>query len=234
MKKIIPWVLAAVFAAWVLSTLHHPPETGFHKRDFGRLPVLLNGRIQPLDSVARNSLLQIRERQSVGPLSATAWLMETLMNPDAADKLAVFRIDNFELLNMLQLPESQKYYSFNQIQPHLDDISKEVQRINNVPDADRSAFQRQLLKLDNALEIDQRLKLSLCPPGTTDFAVQLAAYQQAIPAGVAAAKRAKVTIRQLSIACLIFFPATTICQNSRIHSWCRRPRTPSRAPIGKT
>ena len=48
-----------------------PPETGFHTRDFGRLPVLLNGRVQPLDSVARNTLLQIRERQSVGELSAT-------------------------------------------------------------------------------------------------------------------------------------------------------------------
>jgi len=29
------------------------------------LPVLLNGRIQPLDSVARNSLLQIRSTGSV-------------------------------------------------------------------------------------------------------------------------------------------------------------------------
>ena len=186
MRKIIPWLLVAVFAAWVLSALHRPPGTGFHTRDFGCLLVLLNGRVQPLDSVARNSLLQIRERQSVSDLSATAWLMETMMNPDAADKLDIFRIDNFELLNMLQLPEAQKYYSFSQIQPHLDDISREAKRINDVPDADRTAFQRQLLKLDNALEIDQRLKLSLCPPGTTDFAGQLAAYQQAIPAGVAA------------------------------------------------
>ncbi len=150
--------------------------------------MLLGGRVQPLDSVARNTLLQIRERQSVGEMSATAWLMETMMNPEGADKLDVFRIDNFELLNLLQLPERQKYYAFSQIQPHLDDISKQVQRINNIEDASRTAFERQLLKLDNALEIYQRLKLSLCPPGTTDFAGQLAAYEQAIPAGVAAAQ----------------------------------------------
>jgi ABC-type transport system involved in cytochrome c biogenesis permease subunit len=188
MKKWIPWLLVAVVAAWVLSTLHHPPETGFHTRDFGRLPVLLGGRVQPLDSVARNTLLQIRERQSVGGMSATAWLMETMMNPEGADQLDVFRIDNLELLNLLQLPERQKYYSFSQIQPHLDDISRQAQRINNVDDVSRTAFERQLLKLDNALEIYQRLKLSLCPPGTKDFAGQLAAYEQAIPAGVVAAQ----------------------------------------------
>ncbi len=188
MRKFIPWILVAAFAAWVLSTLHHQPETGFHTRDFGRLPVLLGGRIQPLDSVARNTLLQIRARQSVGEMSATTWLMETMMNPDAANQRDIFRIDNLELLNLLQLPEHQKYYSFNQIQPHLDDISRQAQRINNVEEASRTAFEHQLLKLENALEIYQRLKLSLCPPGTTDFAGQLAAYEQAIPAGVAAAQ----------------------------------------------
>ncbi len=186
MKKIIPWILVAVFAGWVLSALRPPPETGFHTREFGQLPVLLNGRIQPLDSVARNTLLQIHQRQSVGELSATAWLMETMMSPDAANRQNIFRIDNLELLNLLHLPEGPKYYSFDQIQPHLDDISKQAARINNVEDANRTVFEQQLLKLDNALEIDQRLKLSLCPPGTTDFVGQLAAYEEAIPAGVAA------------------------------------------------
>jgi ABC-type transport system involved in cytochrome c biogenesis permease subunit len=186
MRKIIPWILVAVFAAWVLSALRPAPETGFHTRDFGQLPALLNGRIQPLDSVARNALLQIRQRQSVGELSATAWLMETMMNPDAANRQPIFRIDNLELLNLLQLPEAQKYYSYNQIQPRLDDISKQAERINNVEDANRTVFEQQLLKLENALQIYQRLKLSLCPPGTTDFAGELAAYEQAVPKGVTA------------------------------------------------
>lgn len=179
-------MLAAVFAVWALSALYKQPETGFHTREFGNLPVLLDGRVQPMDSAARTSLLQIRERQSVGRMSATSWLMETLMNPAAADKLAIFRIDNLELLNLLQLPEEQEYYSFDQIQPHLDDLSQQAQRISSVPDAKRSAFDRQLLKLQNALMLDQRLKVSLSPPGVTDFAGQLAAYEQALPAGATA------------------------------------------------
>ena len=65
MKKWIPLILVIVMAGWVLSGLHQPPETGFHAREFGKLPVLMNGRFQPFDSVARNSLLQIRTKQSV-------------------------------------------------------------------------------------------------------------------------------------------------------------------------
>ena len=65
MKKWIPLILVVVMAGWVLSGLRQPPETGFHTRDFGTLPVLMNGRFQPFDSVARNSLLQIRTKQTV-------------------------------------------------------------------------------------------------------------------------------------------------------------------------
>ncbi|HZL42791.1 MAG TPA: cytochrome C biogenesis protein, partial [Verrucomicrobiae bacterium] len=66
MKKWLPLILVALFAAWVASALRPGAETaGFHVRDFAQIPVLLNGRIQPMDSVARNSLLQLRARQSV-------------------------------------------------------------------------------------------------------------------------------------------------------------------------
>ena len=58
MKKWMPLTIAALFAAWFLSGFRPAePKDGFDLAGFGRLPVLLDGRIQPLDSVARNSLL---------------------------------------------------------------------------------------------------------------------------------------------------------------------------------
>ena len=71
MKKWIPLILVVVMAGWFLSGLRQPPETGFHTREFGKLPVLMNGWFQPFDSVARNSLLQIRTKQTV-PVGKTA------------------------------------------------------------------------------------------------------------------------------------------------------------------
>src|SRR5208283_6223616 len=113
MKKWIPLILVIVMAGWVLSALHQQLETSFHAREFGRLPVLMNGRFQPFDSVARNSLLEIRTKQTVyesdggkaQTLSAMDWLLDVMMKPESADDLKVFRIDNNEVTELLKLPD---------------------------------------------------------------------------------------------------------------------------------
>ncbi|MCB1124965.1 MAG: cytochrome C biogenesis protein, partial [Verrucomicrobiae bacterium] len=108
MSKKLPWIILAVMALWALAGLRAPKDkSGFDTVDFGRLPVLLNGRLQPLDSVARNSLLIMRTRRSVSyeetdaggkkvrrRLAATPWLMEVMMRPEVADTRPTFRIDN--------------------------------------------------------------------------------------------------------------------------------------------
>ncbi|MFO1478122.1 MAG: cytochrome C biogenesis protein, partial [Verrucomicrobiota bacterium] len=76
MKRWIPWVLVIVMAGWVAGQLAPKSESGFHTGDFGRLPILMNGRFQPMESLARNSLLQIRTKQTV--YDATGARPETL------------------------------------------------------------------------------------------------------------------------------------------------------------
>src|SRR5437762_2927556 len=101
MKKWLPLLTASVFALWLAISLipprDKPGQLAVHQ--FGALPVLSNGRVQPLDSLARNSLLQLHDKQSVkttpwqsqtATLTATAWLMEMLMNPEVADTRPVF------------------------------------------------------------------------------------------------------------------------------------------------
>ena len=62
MNKRLPWILTAVLGVWLLAGFVPPRDgEGFHIKEFGRLPVLLNGRVQPFDSVARNSLLTCEE-----------------------------------------------------------------------------------------------------------------------------------------------------------------------------
>ena len=51
----------------------------------GKIPVLVGGRIKPLDTVARNSLLIIHTKQSVRltngkQLTAMQWLADTLFH----------------------------------------------------------------------------------------------------------------------------------------------------------
>ena len=191
MKKFIPWVLVACLAGWSVASLFQPAETGFHTREFGRLPVLMDGRFQPFDSVARNSLLQIRARQSVPldggqSLSATEWLLEVMMKPEQAGDRKIFRIDNNEVLDLLKLPENRKYYSFSQLRPEADEIEKQADRIEPLDSSKRTVFETQLMKLYDEMNLYQRLQVSLKPPATDDFAAELAAYQKSIAPGIAA------------------------------------------------
>src|ERR1017187_2840071 len=194
MKKWIPLILVIVMAAWVLSALHQKPETGFHTRAFGKLPVLMNGRFQPFDSVARNSLLQIRTKQSVPieedgkprTLTAMEWLLEAMMKPESANDLKIFRIDNNEVLALLKLPDNQKYYSLNQLRPQVDELEKQADRIEKIESANRTVFESQLMKLYEIMNLYQRLGISLKPPASDDFAAELEAFQKSIGPGMAA------------------------------------------------
>jgi ABC-type transport system involved in cytochrome c biogenesis permease subunit len=190
LKKWVPWLLVAAFAGWVVSTLRPPPLRGFDSRGFGSLPVLLNGRIQPMDSVARNSLLQIRNRQAVfledtnapggmapqgTSMTAIEWLMGVMMKPEVADDQQVFRIDNQDMLSLLKLPERGKYFSYNQLSPGYDEIARQAARIDDqkIESKDQTPFEKQVMKLSNALWLYQRLKVSLRPPDSDDFEQEL-------------------------------------------------------------
>jgi len=71
-----------------------PKKDGeFHVREFGRLPVLLNGRVQPFDSVARNSLLQIRSTGDLPLEQVPSWKFWHHAKKAALDRMAA-RVDD--------------------------------------------------------------------------------------------------------------------------------------------
>ena len=213
MKKWIPLILTAVMALWFAGQLRAPKEQGIHYADFGRLPLLFNGRLQPMDSLARNSLLQIREKQTANLepwkawnekpriIPAIEWLVTLTMNPGVADQWPVFRVDNPELIALLKLPDKDyakqcdgKHFSWAQIQPSLDVMQEQTSRIGErekkkESDASkRTAFEKAVMKLHERWVLYTRLKNALQPQDARDWAVELAGYESLVPAGVAAAR----------------------------------------------
>ncbi|HKX61264.1 MAG TPA: cytochrome C biogenesis protein, partial [Verrucomicrobiae bacterium] len=102
--KAVPWLALGLFLTEIFVVMLPKKEKELHVREFGRLPVLLNGRIQPFDSVARNSLLQIRSTGDVAleelpswqfwrhpkKIKATEWLLEVMLKPEVADTRPIF------------------------------------------------------------------------------------------------------------------------------------------------
>jgi ABC-type transport system involved in cytochrome c biogenesis permease subunit len=199
--RALPWILVAAFAAWVLSALRPPIEPGFKLSEFGKLPVLLEGRVQPLDSVARNTLLQIRTKTTVllddgrTSMPAIEWLAEAMIKPELADTRKIFRIDAAtmrgsgpEMLALLHLSEKQKYFSLNDIKPAIPELQKQTDRIVKIDEKLRTPFEQQVMKVANSLMLYNRLKNSLKHETTTDFAKELENYSKAIQPGVAAVR----------------------------------------------
>jgi len=132
-KKLMPWFVAALCFYFLIAFLFEgEPKAGYALREFSRFPVLLNGRIKPLDTVARTSLLILCGKQSLRvedgqSLSAIEWLTELMARPEAADDRKVFKITNPDTLGALGLQEEEnKNYSFSQFVPRARDIERQV------------------------------------------------------------------------------------------------------------
>ncbi|MFM2293721.1 MAG: hypothetical protein RLZZ350_134 [Verrucomicrobiota bacterium] len=211
MKKIFqkwfPPFLMFAMALWFFGKLQSPKDKTFAFGEFGQLPVTANGRVQPMDSLARNSLLQLREKQTLNLeswkawnekpkiISATEWLANVMMNPAVADAWPVFRVDHPDLVSLLKLPDADKarqsdgkHFSWDQMQPSLEAFQQENLRVQKIEAPNRSAYERAVGKLHAQIILYAQLKLAVQPSGAQDWPAELAAFEKLIPAGVAAAR----------------------------------------------
>jgi len=200
MKRFFPWLALILAAAWVaMSWL--PPKAAPDAPDlvtFGKIPVLVGGRVKPLDTVARNSLLIIHGKESLGlangeQITAMRWLADVLFKPAVADEYPVFVIQNAEVLGLFGWEQSdRKYFSFTELAPFLRQIDQQGEQSEKLESVQRSAYQSAVLNLRNALILCQRLKNSFRPEDAHDFSRELEAFAAAIPpAAQAAAQREK-------------------------------------------
>ena len=178
-RSLVIWLIVAGALLYFIAPLfQHDTWGGFEMQKFGRLPVLLNGRIKPLDTVARNSLLIIQGKQTLrtdhGTLTAMDWLAEVLMKQDEADQRKIFVIRNPETLTALSLsPAAGKYFSFRQFVPHLQEVEQQAALAQKVDAQLRSPFQRDIIKLFERLTLYHRLENTLEVTGTVDFKDQI-------------------------------------------------------------
>jgi len=206
-KRWFPPFLMLILALWFFGNLQAPRDRDFAFSEFGRLPVIYDGRLKPMDSLARNSLLQLREKQTLNTepwkawnenpkiIPAAEWLANVMMNPTVADNWPVFRVDNPDLISLLKLPDKDaakhsdgKHYSWNQITPALDAFTNEVARVEKIDAPDRTAYENAVAKMHERLTLYQSLKNTVQPQDAQDWPAELSGYEKLIPVGVAAVK----------------------------------------------
>lgn len=174
-----------------------PPrhDSDFEVQKFATLPVQSGGRVLPLDSVAINSLRVIGGKGSVrlpegGRLSAIAWFLEVALRPESSDAIPSFRIDNAEVLGLFGWQqEDRKFFSYNELLPHIHAIEREYQIASAVESAQRTVYQGQIVKLYNALFLYNQLTRSFVSSPTGIPSMEYLNWQNTIAAAFAAVRQ---------------------------------------------
>jgi len=171
MKKIIYLIVFGIAALVLLGGLRSSKvDSDFDLEAFAELPVQVGGRIKPLDSVARNTLLILSARQKVVTdegvtLSPIEWFLDLTMRPELADTYPVFKIEFPDDLGLVGLAEQgQRYYSFNELLPYSEELSRLHGEINPAPEL-RSPYEKQIADINNGLIRYHRVMHSLHPIG---------------------------------------------------------------------
>jgi len=197
MKRFVPLIVLIIAAGWVAGNWL-PLKTAkndFDLAKFGKLPVLVGGRVKPLDTVGRNSLLIIHGKQELQleggrSLTAMQWLTDVLFSADVADQYPVFVVQNADVLGLFGWEQSdRKYFSFAEFSPFLKQIDEQGDQSEKLEAVQRSAFQSAILNLRNSLVLYQRLKNSIQPEGGQNFETELEVFKNSVPGAARAASQ---------------------------------------------
>ena len=113
-ERLFPVLMVLLAAAWIFSSVFPPsrPAGDLQIDEFGRIPVVADGRVKPMDTVARTYVRLLSERESFRDESgkshpAIDWLLDVEAGfsdkESRARKHPVFRITHPDLLNILGL-----------------------------------------------------------------------------------------------------------------------------------
>ncbi|MBI4346261.1 MAG: cytochrome c biogenesis protein CcsA [Elusimicrobia bacterium] len=180
MKRLGLWSSAGALAFAAALGLAGGRSAGSDVARFGELPVLHDGRVKPLESVARSTLLLVRGKQSIRDekraLAPVEWLLEALARPERADELKAFRIDDPELLAAIGLGEPDgRTYSFSRLAPGLEKLERLSTEAQTLEAGDRTRVQAASIHLVQRLIAYQRLKNTIRPSGAQDFTAEVTA-----------------------------------------------------------
>ena len=196
LRKITAWLIPSLCLLFIASAVFKAtrPSDGLDFKNFGALPVVSNGRVQPLDSLARNALLSIHGKQRVpgddAPATPAAWLAELNFKPELADTRKIFLIHHDDLLGLTKLTRGEeKSYSYAQLQPSFTALQPEAKRIGATDSKTWSPYEKALMLLTRNLTLYNQLKHALALPGQNHLESEFGLFLTTIDGALAESEK---------------------------------------------
>ena len=168
---IVPALLVLIFAGWLAGKARVPRETGetMNFYEFGQLPVVYQGRIKPIDTLARTSLRIISDREELVDAAgqkqpAVRWLLDAVTQSEAGDKDPVFRIQNLEVLHMLGLERRPGFrYSVDELRKNVAEFEKQTDKARQKKTDQMDVYEKKILDLDHRVRTYTLLSAAFRP-----------------------------------------------------------------------
>jgi len=177
-------LLVMLFYAIGAIMMNAPPSQPFDLAAFGRLPVSFEGRTQPLDSLARNSMRIMNgsetlyiDKEPQAPIKVLADILshapaDNSENPRTkSDDYKLFRVGHVDVLSILNLDENQRKFSIRELAASGEKFDEQFQKADKIRRSDPKqldSYQKNILELGENLSLYQKLqnvgKLYLVPP----------------------------------------------------------------------
>lgn len=205
-KILLAWVVGgfAVLVGW-MAMPPSPREGDFDLYAAGKIPVVDQGRVKPLDSLARNTLQVISnavtfQEPEIGydksstdtkpkykTRSAIRWLMDVISGNPIAEKHRVFRIDNPQVLGIFDLERRESHlYSLEELRgsdKKLEDFYSAVGKARKKSASALDDEERKLLELDQRIRsftaVEASFRRPPFPPNPDDSIRKLARERRA-------------------------------------------------------
>ncbi|MGB0720080.1 MAG: cytochrome c biogenesis protein, partial [Bdellovibrionales bacterium] len=113
--RVVLLFIAFMLGCTCFAPTHVQAREALSYKHFSAIPVLDNGRIKPLESIARTHLETLYGNDHINGQPAIAWLAQTLFDPATAAENAVFKITQTDLKTRLDLDQTQKFFTLKQL-----------------------------------------------------------------------------------------------------------------------
>lgn len=150
-------LLLAVIIGLAVTPLARAQSAGSWDEDvlatFASIPVQDGGRIKPLDTYAKFTLLPLNGmrayRGEEGRLTALEWFLDCLFYPEAAKDYRHFLVDNSEVITSIggDARKDRDRYSYNEIAPHIAQLMTLGQQFSALEEKDRTAIENMTVHL---------------------------------------------------------------------------------------
>ncbi|MDG2013978.1 MAG: cytochrome c biogenesis protein CcsA [Pirellulaceae bacterium] len=153
-------------------------EQEFNLERFGEIPVAFAGRVQPIDSIARTTLRQLRkyeipvkwdwQAQKEVKHPPVRWLTDWIFGAEGSDQYRIFKIDDPEIVQGLELERRKSHlYSMQDllaVEKELREYLADARAVNSQDASQLSAFQKKIIELNDHLDLVRNLQYAFSSP----------------------------------------------------------------------